>query len=487
MKKFVEHYERYQQNESNLLKVRETFFQKGIVKRELVSDELSFSWLRTKFKNIEPSFLPLFDEQNARKILGNGTQKVLDGISNLWMGCFSKNGKLLCYYLPTANEMEWRKIKFNNFDIGFNGISQAIELGRDSIVIGQEHYLDIFKNYISIGLVDGDYVYGVILPLLQAKTKHLELIDPVVLRNLFRNEMMDIFIERPEVYFFDRDVYVFDQCFKKYQQIVSQFGVVQFDIIGKLPAQVLVGFLGKDKKTKKKIEYICSSMCDSYEKLELGLKSEEKLLVIESIGAFERQFQEKIWRYVSSKLINSNRIETNEINSLKIIFLKNSEKNCSWDLPFVLSELQMFLMKLTIKVPRLSEVGTQFKSYLSKEIQRRGIRLDKPFVAVDQEVLNALTAYEWPGEYNELQQVIRSLLEVEEVVGKISLEAVPGYIAESEVTTNLGMSLREKEAFWIKQCLQTYDWNLKKTAEILEITRSTLYKKIEIYGINREK
>ena len=45
---------------------------------------------------------------------------------------------------------------------------------------------------------------------------------------------------------------------------------------------------------------------------------------------------------------------------------------------------------------------------------------------------------------------------------------------------------KAERAFIVKQ-LDANDWNISKTAEILEIQRSHLYNKIKKYGIEREE
>lgn len=485
MKSLVHQFRHYWNNENQLIEARSSFFDKGVVKREILTDALAFSWLRTQYKNVPTSILPLFEDTKALRVIGLKLNKWISEASEIWIGCFDKTGSLVSYYASTRLPQDWGLIKFNDSDIGYNGISQAMELGDDAIVIGYEHYSDALCQHVSIGLVDETGVYGIILPLSQCDETILSEVTHGLMRRIFADVLNNLLITRPLIYFFDAQTTVFNECFKRYQDIAARYAMLQIEYSGNLSSSVINGFLQLQENRYKKYVYICKEMPDSYEALTRGLKAEDTMVVLENLGAFSEEFQEKVLREFSSKLIYSKSKEVVTERGIKVLILYKENEKYLTCFPTILSELQVILTKVNLRVPRFNEIGTQFKSYLYNEFQNIATKHSKQLFSLGEEALSTLTAYNWPGEYHELELVVEKMIKTFPVEGKVPLSAVPDYILRAYDVQKNCVSLKEKEKVWIQETVERCHWNMKKTAEELDITRSTLYKKIEQYGIKR--
>jgi len=110
-----------------------------------------------------------------------------------------------------------------------------------------------------------------------------------------------------------------------------------------------------------------------------------------------------------------------------------------------------------------------------------------------------LSRYDWPGNVRELKNIVERILIM--TPGRmIAPEDIPGLSGErarsAESETRLDSSaipgtLREaREGFerdFITQKLEENDWNISRTAEIIELERSNLHRKIKSYGIDVRK
>ena len=101
-------------------------------------------------------------------------------------------------------------------------------------------------------------------------------------------------------------------------------------------------------------------------------------------------------------------------------------------------------------------------------------------VEFEQDVIDALSDYDWPGNIRQLQNVIESSL-VLATEGLITTDMLPYYIIERNSTVEKFRSakLYEIEQAVIKEILSRNNGNISQSARELGITRKTLYNKIK--------
>lgn len=110
------------------------------------------------------------------------------------------------------------------------------------------------------------------------------------------------------------------------------------------------------------------------------------------------------------------------------------------------------------------------------------------------ETLEILAEYPWPGNVRELENSLESAVVLakgetirpEDLPGKIREKIPTPIVSETSALTPPLEEIEKSYIFWV---LNQTGWNKSKAASILGIDNSTLYRKIERYGLkeNEEK
>jgi len=124
---------------------------------------------------------------------------------------------------------------------------------------------------------------------------------------------------------------------------------------------------------------------------------------------------------------------------------------------------------------------------LAQYLLRKYRKLNKQVEGISEEALDCLISYYWPGNIRELENTIERavILAKEPLIKKEDLSLPSGDIVSlSKESFSLGSkSLRKVERNLLATVLEETKWNLSKAAQILEISRITLYSKIKEYGL----
>jgi len=139
---------------------------------------------------------------------------------------------------------------------------------------------------------------------------------------------------------------------------------------------------------------------------------------------------------------------------------------------------------ISIHVPPLRERKEDIPLLVKAFIRKYCIEMNKEVVKIAPSALNLLIDYDWPGNVRELENVIERAL----VIGReseIVAEDLP-FPSKKFVPEMMPDSLKMMEKMHIRKILKKTDWNISRTARLLEIDRQTLYNKIEKYKIEKE-
>ncbi len=161
------------------------------------------------------------------------------------------------------------------------------------------------------------------------------------------------------------------------------------------------------------------------------------------------------------------------------------------------NDLYYRLNIISIEIPLLQERKEDIPLLVEHFIDKHSKTLNKEIHGISDEVIQILLNYYWPGNVRELENVIERAC----VLTKgplIVLEDMPEFILKKESQPQLVLSngtlddnsvslkdaLRDPEKKIILDALEKSRWNKKEAAELLGINRTTLYKKLNHYGIN---
>ncbi|MCA9432068.1 MAG: sigma-54-dependent Fis family transcriptional regulator, partial [Candidatus Omnitrophica bacterium] len=165
-------------------------------------------------------------------------------------------------------------------------------------------------------------------------------------------------------------------------------------------------------------------------------------------------------------------------------------------------DLYFRLNVVSISLPPLRERKDDIPLLIHHFLQKKTAESES-IPTLGLEVQDALLNYSWPGNIRELENVIERatvLREAEtielrdlphEITGGVSLQPTLRAKQEGESpalqeSTDKILSLQEMERVQILQALKAAQGHREKAANLLGITRRTLYQKIKRYGIQEE-
>ncbi|PWL40176.1 sigma-54-dependent Fis family transcriptional regulator [Flagellimonas aquimarina] len=141
------------------------------------------------------------------------------------------------------------------------------------------------------------------------------------------------------------------------------------------------------------------------------------------------------------------------------------------------------LNEFSIEIPSLQERGEDLLIFANYFLDRANEELGKNVISFSDEVKHTLQNYSWPGNLRELKNVIKRavLFSDGDVVMSSSIPKKMEKSSEMESESKFSKSNYEKEK--ILSALKQTNFNKSKAAKLLQITRKTLYNKINQYQL----
>jgi DNA-binding NtrC family response regulator len=146
--------------------------------------------------------------------------------------------------------------------------------------------------------------------------------------------------------------------------------------------------------------------------------------------------------------------------------------------------INAFAIRLPSLRERVVDIPVLANRFLARYCAANGLPLDaKVFSPEAQELM---TSYHWPGNIRELESTVsRAALSAPgRAIRAADIEFLHGHaMPRAEDAPSRLPSLREAERTHIIRVLEATAWNKLEAARVLEISRGTLYRKIEEYGL----
>ncbi len=142
-----------------------------------------------------------------------------------------------------------------------------------------------------------------------------------------------------------------------------------------------------------------------------------------------------------------------------------------------------FSIRLPSLRERASDIPVLAQRFLARYCAGNGLALDgKSF---SKEGVDLLMRYHWPGNIRELESTVSraALSSPGRVIRADDIEFLHANETPLEASRDRLPSLAEAERGHIVRVLESVNWNKKQAAGVLEISRGTLYRKIEDYGL----
>jgi len=145
-------------------------------------------------------------------------------------------------------------------------------------------------------------------------------------------------------------------------------------------------------------------------------------------------------------------------------------------------DLYYRLNVISLEMPPLRKHKEDIPLLADHFLSRFRQETNKEIDHISRQSLDLMMLYDWPGNVRELENAIERAV----VVGK-SKHLQPEDLPISRETEILGQgSLQEMEKAHILHVLKQNDWNISRSAKVLGIDRSTLYKKLQRYNLRQK-
>lgn len=213
-------------------------------------------------------------------------------------------------------------------------------------------------------------------------------------------------------------------------------------------------------------------------------------IFLDEIGDLEPSSQVKMLRILQDRtyeVLGSSRSQTVDV---RVITATNKSLSDMVAKGEFREDLLYRLNLISLHLPSLRERSDDIPVLIKYFLQTLGITYNRSDLVLSNEAFKLLQSLPWPGNIRQLKHVIERavLITNQNVLQKdhfvLSLNFEQKETEQRDILPNVGsMTLDEIEKAMILKCLKHHLGNISKTAESLGLTRTSLYRRFEKYGI----
>jgi DNA-binding NtrC family response regulator len=208
----------------------------------------------------------------------------------------------------------------------------------------------------------------------------------------------------------------------------------------------------------------------------------EGTLFLDEIGEVDQNIQIKLLRVLQEKKFERVGGEETIETDVRIVAATNKDLKAEIDRGTFREDLYYRLNVVNIQVPPLRERKDDLPLLISAFLKEFAGENGKQITGINDRARSCLYAYDWPGNVREL----RNCMESSVVMAKgntITEEDLPPSLRqrndEGWIRIPLGTSLEDSEKIIIRDTLSFLKGNKSKTAQMLDIGRKTLHRKLD--------
>ncbi len=206
-------------------------------------------------------------------------------------------------------------------------------------------------------------------------------------------------------------------------------------------------------------------------------------IFLDKIGEIAQHLQVKLLRALEAKEILPIGSTTPRHIDVRVLAATNRNLKDEVDAGRFREDLFYRLNIMEIHIPPLNERPEDIPLLVEYFIKKHNPELNKNFCGADDDVVRALMALPWKGNVRELDNVIEHTMILAEGERITLRDLPPAIVASSQshagFTFNLRDALREFEKKHILRALEQVGQDRKEAAKLLDISLSSLYRKIE--------
>ncbi len=204
-------------------------------------------------------------------------------------------------------------------------------------------------------------------------------------------------------------------------------------------------------------------------------------LFLDEIGNLSLPLQSKLLAAIQNRevtRVGSNRVIKTDV---RIISATNMPLHEMVDRGEFRQDLLYRINTVEIRVPPLRERFKDIPEMVHHFMKMYSKKYNKPIPAVSKSSMKKLSGYHWPGNVRELQHLVeRAMIMTDERV--INLDDFIADVNKRQPAREI-LNLEEIEKKTISNALKKHGGNVSKAAKELGLGRTTIYRKMEKYGI----
>ncbi len=208
-------------------------------------------------------------------------------------------------------------------------------------------------------------------------------------------------------------------------------------------------------------------------------------LFLDEVGNLSYENQMQLLRALQERKIKRIGSNTEILVDVRVLSATNEDLKSAVEKGTFREDLYHRLNEFSLQIPSLRNRHGDLPVFANYFLEKSNTKLDKEIADFSDEVWDIFEAYHWPGNIRELQNVIQRAVLLT-TTDKIQPQVLPSELQEpSNVTpdySNLSKASFEKEQ--ILNALKRTNYNKSKAAKLLQVTRKTLYNRINYYDLD---
>jgi len=214
-------------------------------------------------------------------------------------------------------------------------------------------------------------------------------------------------------------------------------------------------------------------------------------LILDEVGELSLTAQVKMLRFLQNGEIRRIGENVSKIVDVRIVAMTNKDLKKEIEEKRIREDFYFRLNVIQIHLPSLRERKRDIKLLINYYLKKFSEKMEKPEMKISRRATSLLINYKWPGNIRELENVLERAVALSEN-NLITPSDLPEDVSRESSVEVLGaaknkkLSLAEIEKEYILQMLEECTGNRKKTAELLGITKATLWRKLKEYNITKK-
>lgn len=204
-------------------------------------------------------------------------------------------------------------------------------------------------------------------------------------------------------------------------------------------------------------------------------------LFLDEIGNLSRDLQAKLLTVLQERKVTP--IGSNIAEEVDVRLISATNKNLA-----LMAEKGQFrddllyrLKVIQIEIPPLRERVEDIPELVEFFLDGFKNKYDKKNLSIDEKAFRKLKRYKWPGNIRELEHAIEKAVILTE--NNVLTDEDFSFTLQRDHNISDSLNLEDVEKRTVEKALNKCRGNISKASEMLGVTRKTLYKKIEKYGL----